>query len=56
MTRHDRNLVDEARHCNQDFFKVWELEEKAQSDECKQILHNIGSTYYHYDEYSCGAE
>jgi hypothetical protein len=54
MNKHDKKLIYQARHCNSDYFKVWELETQAQSDECKEILKNIGSTYYHNDEYDCG--
>ena len=54
MTDKDKNLIFEARHCNQDYFKVWELQKQADTDECKEILHGIASTYYHNDEYSCG--
>ena len=54
MTQNDRNLISKARHCNHDYFMVWELQKKADTDECREILHNIASTYYHNDEYSCG--
>ena len=54
MTEKDKKLIFEARHCNQDYFKVWELQKQADTDECMEILHGIASTYYHNDEYSCG--
>lgn len=54
MTEKDRNLIFEAKHCNQDYFKVYELQKQADTDECREILHVIASTYYHNDEGSCG--
>jgi hypothetical protein len=54
LTENDRSLIAKARHCNQDYFKVWEMEKHADTDECREILHGIASTYYHNDEYSCG--
>lgn len=54
MTEKDRNLIFEAKHCNQDYFKVYELQKQADTDECREKLHVIASTYYHNDEGSCG--
>jgi hypothetical protein len=53
MTDKDKKLVAEANKTH-DYFKIWELEKQADTDEAKQKLHNRASTLYHYDEYYAG--
>lgn len=50
LPEHDRRLVEKALHCNRDYFEVWELMRMAETSEAKEMLHLLGSDYYHADE------
>lgn len=48
-------LIAEAkRKAPQEFALVWKLEELAESEEAKRVLHDISTRLYHSEEYSCG--
>ena len=53
VTEKDKKLIEEANSTH-DYFKIWKLEEQADTDEARQKMHNRASTLYHHDEYYSG--
>lgn len=55
MSEEDKKLIAEAEtKAPQEFALVWQLEERAESEEAKRVLHDISTRLYHSEEYSCG--
>ncbi len=50
MTERDKKLIEEAKHL------IWEQidEDAADTEEARQILHEMYIRGYHYDEWRCG--
>lgn len=55
MTAKDIALIEEANsYSYTEWYKVWELEEQAESEEAREKLHNISTSLYHTEEYYAG--
>jgi hypothetical protein len=53
MTEKDKELVEKGLSSDC-WYAVWKLEEQAESEEAKKILHDRSTHLYHCEEFDAG--
>ena len=53
MTQKDKELVEKGKQSDC-WYAVWKLEQEAESEEAKKILHDRSTHLHHVEEYHAG--
>ena len=53
LTQTDRDLIEKAKKCTE-WYDASRMEDRAESNEAKEILHNITMRLYRADEWLAG--